>query len=355
MPLTLTPQLQLSERYIDYQDSNSNFRMEDFVSSPSMSLNLDYHPALFQLKGGYSLSPAFYARESSLNSINQEGSMTFSADRPLWSASVKGTIVSTTFPDLISQYNGGIITPGSQYLQKGGDFEWKYSLTRGSSLSLNYDYFTSDYNSNQLFNSETQSAGSSLAYDSDALNQFVFSGGASLYRYPAWGESKTATANVQWNHQLGRFTSLQAGTGMGVITGYYKFFLANLSVTRNYEKGKLQAGYSRSLSPGGGLSPVPVLNQQLTGSLSREFMEGLSGAVSASYGESFAFQPDYNFHLRFWNSSLSLSYELLNWLNSSLSLSHYDQRLDGQVSDNLRSNQVMVTLSSNFSPWRPFK
>ena len=64
--------------------------------------------------------------------------------------------------------------------------------------------------------------------------------------------------------------------------------------------------------------------------------------------------PGSNYHASYWNTSVSLSYPVLKWLNSSLSYSHYYQQSEGNFNQTIFSNQVLLSLSTSMTPWRPF-
>lgn len=350
--LDIKPGLQLSERYIENKDSTLNVRTADYVSTAAATLQMVYQPIWFNLSGGYSISSNLDSGDNPSSYLSQEGDFKLSADRPRWSTALNGKLISTRFVDQISQYNQVVVSQTNNYTQKSGSLSGSYELDRISKVSMTYSYTGNEYDSSSLYNADVQSVSGSLSHALSANNQVVFSGSANLYSYQIGGRSKSVSAMTDWSHTFSPFTTSQIGGGAGISSGYNRFMLADAQLTRKFKYGEGKLGYNRTINSGGGYTSVPVLNQQATLNLSETLQNQLSISLSGAIGESSASSATIDFNLRFWNSGISFSYPMMKWLSGSLSFSHYDQTIHSVTEDHLSSDQVMISLTSNVTPWR---
>lgn len=351
-PLEIKPGLQLSERYIENSDSTLNVHSEERVSTATGSLSMVYQPVGLNLSAGYSLSPSYSSGNPDSRYLGQEGNISLTADRPRWSTSLTGKLVSTRFIDQIVEYNQVAVSQNNNYYQKSGSLGGSYSISRISNLSMTYSYTGNIYDAGSLYNSETQSASGSLSYSWTAKSQFAFSGSGNLYSYQNGGRSKSVSAMMDWSYVFSPFTTSQIGGGGGLSSGYYRFFAADAGLTRKFKNGAGQITYSRGINSGGGYTAVPVINQNVAVNVSETVLGQLSGSVSGALGESVSSYANTAFNLRYWNIGISLSYPILKWLGSSLSYNHYDQKSIGVTEDHSSYDQVLISLSSSFLPWR---
>ncbi len=356
MPFTATPQLQFSERYFENFDARTNLRSDDYISSAVASLQLEYKFPQGHLGTSYSFESTYSRNNNLTNKFNgnHSGSLDYTYGARRWSAGIKGSVVSTPSGESISQLNEGVLIHGTDFLQESAGVNGKYLLSRQWDISMSYDYVNNEYTSVQYVDSETHSASSSLVETLSSFDQLALMGGVNYFRYKPGSNSKSLTSNVQWTHRAGEFTVIQAGAGVGVTTGWSVFGLFDLNLNRKIERGSVSADYSRNMGSGGGMAGTSTINQQVTVSVSKTLWQDLNGNISASYGDSIGAIPGSNYHARSWNNTVGLSYLLLKWLNSSLSYIHYDQDTEGRVTESLRSNQFLLMLSTNLSPWRPF-
>lgn len=356
MPLTLTPQLSLSERYIENSNPNINNRSEDFISSAIASLQLNYQFTHGHLGTNLSFESDYSTQTYLVNrfNTNQFGNLEYIYEERRWSAGINGSVISTRIGETVPQNNQGILTTGTEYHQETVGVLGNYFLTRKLSVSGNYTYANNEYSSDAYVDSESHSISSSLGYQLTPSDQYALLGGANVFRYKPGSTFKSVTANAQWTHKIGQTTSFMAATGVGVTTGRNLIWLADLKFTKNFETGSFQTEISRNFATGGGVTDTAVVTQQLTISASRQFSRAFSGNISGSVGDSVGVSADSNSHTKFWNASAGLSYAVASWLNSVLAFSHYYQQIEGRFSDLLYSDQVLLTFSSNFTPWRPF-
>jgi hypothetical protein len=354
MPFTATPQLQFSERYIENSDTRTNLRSEDYISSAVASLQLEYRFPASHLSGGVSYESSYSSSNNTDRSNRLNGALDYLYEARRWSSGLKGSAVSTQYGETASQLNEGVLTHSTDFRQESAGVYGKYLLSRQWDLSMNYDYIKNQYSSAQYVDFESHSAASSLVYLRTLSDQLELLGGANYYRFYPGANIKSVTANARWKHQAGKFTVIQAGTGVGVTTGRRAFWLFDLNLTRNFERGSVSAGYSRNIGSGGGIAGTATITQQVTLSASKTLWQDLSGNISVSYGSSIATIPGTNYDAKFWNAGGGLNFGILKWLNGSLSLSHSYQETEGRLAESLTSDQVSFTLSTHFSPWRLF-
>lgn len=352
MPVDVTPQLKVSERYYDNQFTNSP-NETDYVSSISPSFKMNLFKPSFKLEANYSLESLYYSKRSDQNDLNQQGSLTLEKIAPIWSSQVKGSILSTNWPEAMVLGNDGILVRGSRFLQEKGEFLWKYEVMRGIPLSVQYNYTWNEYNNASANNSEIHSVGSNLSLPLNINNRLNLTGDANLFRYPSSDvRYKSGNLKSSWIYLYDQFTTLQAGAGVGVASGNFKLLLLDASITRNDGRKNLALEYSRFLSAGGGITTSPLVTQQGTLNLSRTIRENISASLSSSIGESYGYQTGMDFRVRFWNGNLSMTIPVLSWVDASLAFSYYDQNVEGTGTGHSQSSQVLLTLSSRLSAWR---
>lgn len=357
MPLYITPQLQLSERYANNSFHASNFPAEDYITYLSASLGLEYQFNKGHLNANVSLQSTYSASANNLTNqlnLNQFGDLNYVYQLERGVIKLNGAVISTPFGDSVPQSNEGLLTPNSNFFQEKGEILGNYLVTRQTTLSMDYNYINNEYSSAHYVNSETHQISSSLAYQLKSSDQIALIGGVDLFKYKPGATMKAATGIIQLNHQMGESASLQVGAGAGITTGRHVDSLANLNYTRNFESGSVQTSFNRDFGSGGGLAGSSVINQGVNINLSKTLLRALSGSISGNYGTSDTIIPGANYHTELWNATSSLTYILSKLLSSSLSLAHYEQRTTSTFTDNTYSNQIWIFLSSSFSPWRPF-
>jgi len=348
--LTLDTNLSTNEQYTDNVIISSSGRESDWITSVNPSLHLGYHPVGFSGDLAYQIQPTWYLRHPELDRINQSGDVHLTKENPLWTAKGGGGVISTTMSQEVAQANGGILIPQTRFIQQQAQAEFQYRQTRLASTVVNYSYFSTRYNSSSLVDSLSHNAGFSETYGATANDQLTFSGGWSVYHF-GLGQSSTAeTGMLRWNHQAGALLLLRFGTGVGVVSGSSIEWLVNAKVEKKTEAGSLTAGYQRDIGAGGGLSAASVVNQRLDLSATQGIAPGLSGSLSVMVGESSGIQGQ-SFETRTWTVSAGMAYKLVRWLDGTAAVSHSDQRSRGTFLGKVRTDQIIVGLSTHLLPW----
>jgi hypothetical protein len=355
-PWTLTPSLDVAERFDDNVFLTAQDQTSDFVTEFTPRLSLEYQSSRVNLLADYAVVAQYYAETTDLNNVgdNQRGVLTLRYEAtPELLLTVGGYYVRSTettsafarptVPETV------IVLPTSESERR---LTQEYSLTASGSYRFDrrttgtatYSFAGTDQEGTPA--TYSNSVGLGMAYALTSLDSLLLNASAALYSVSS-GESDqesyafTAGWKRQWTPSL--TTSLAVGPEVtdddvgGTATAAVSYQLTRellASLTYRYGTGVVvgEVGAQQASALGASLSYQPRSDLQIL----------LSGGWTKSFpiGGSFDGGTDDFF------AGLTARYHVTRWLSTYLSY-HYS-RSEPATTDSITNNQVSVGVTFSY-------
>jgi len=293
--VTLTPSVGLRVEYDDNIDFDHNdLKRDDFVSTISPGLRLDYKTERTYLGATAKVNVLRYADYTDENTENQYYGLNVSHQllEKLGIRANAGFSRDTTQDTYLDET--GLVTKKSTVYHYSGGAGLSYTLNEVSGLDLNYSHSETDYTSK--YDEDTSNDSVGLTYRRTFLE-----GRYTLTVSPYYGRYDSDTSTVDnyglslgLTHRFWEVLTLNATAGARYSETKYHLsqyhleddtdsnwnWTANISATRNWETASVTVGYARDMYYNSDGEPVNV--DRFTASANRKFTEKFGANVNGS-------------------------------------------------------------------------
>jgi hypothetical protein len=401
MPIEITSKVTSSEAYMEYSKNNTSVHVDnanDYVTTLTPSIRVDYNPSLYRSYLQYSIERFWYVQRTQFDYFRQQAETGLARESLRGSAAITGSYLSYNSDDSEVLFNGSIYSPQTHIEQENGGLRLAYHPVQQSLETFDYGYLETHYSASsvQLFTLKSHTADASQNYDFSLLDSIALKERFNRTNYLSSASSylrSTAQTELDWKHHFGRFTLFDAAAGYGVSSGHIQAWLVDLRMKHDFQSASLEGEIGRSLDSGNVVAGTTVVTQQGTvtvqKSITREtslnlkgtignstdtltqtnydirfwnllfnweialFLHELTGSLSGNYGESNGQQTGVTSDNSYWNGTIGVKYAMSRWLGATLNASRFVYQSTNPLVGTAQTDQIFLTLYMDFSPWRP--
>jgi hypothetical protein len=401
MPIEISSKVMFSEAYMQYSKNNTSVHVDnanDYVTTLTPSIRVDYSPSLYRSYLQYSVERFWYAQRTQFDYFRQQAETGLTRESLRGSAAITGSYLSYNSDDSEVLFNGSIYAPQTHIEQENGGLRLTYHLVPESLETFDYGYLETHYSASsvQLFTLKSHTADASQNYDFSLLDSMALKERFNRTNYLSNTSSllrSTAQSELDWRHHFGRFTLLDAAAGYGVSTGSIQAWLIDLRLRHDFQSASLEGEVGRSLDSGNVVAGTTVVTQQgsitaqktitretslnlkgtignSTDTLTRTnydihfwnvllnweialLLRELTGTLAGNYGESNGQQTGVISDNSYWNGTIGIKYAVYRWLGASLNASRFVYHSTNPLVGTAQTDQIFLALNMDFAPWRP--
>jgi hypothetical protein len=225
-----------------------------------------------------------------------------------------------------------------------------------NSIALNVADRLSDYSASALVDTRADSVTFSETFAMSPSATLTSSYGYTYYTFDDEGgadaeESHTLNFSLSKVYHGGLEMNLSGGASYAPSMEEGYDWLAGAGITKGFKSLTISATYSRNVSTTAGLTDQMAINERYSMSIERLVSRKFNALLSGHYISNRS-KPRIEVDIAAYQFELTGTWRPYSWMAASAGASHFNQTALGSLGDDVRSEEVFVSVSMSAPEWR---
>jgi hypothetical protein len=372
--VTLAPSISVSERFSDnffFTEADKESASTTFITP---SVTLAYESKYIILSGTYEGGWEYTSGHPELNRYRQDASIDL--DLPFLLRLAPGLDIRITedliyspelpafsFEEQSKETNEGIQLPRTDTIRNRAGATISYRWTPRFSTAFSYSNlivaYTTDPNLQEpiVHDSKIQ-----LGYKSTPSTQWDLSYGLSITDYQTDLDTIADViihrVTIGVGHQFSSTLSVNGNVGIAreILTFPSEDELTNavfeVNISKDYDSGSFDLGYSNSVGTGSGLTDSVTLSQRATFRVTETLDKNVSVFAQMGFGRNSSIPDNNELFILSYEVDTGVNFVVFSWLSSTIKYSYLFQESKGSTGDSGERNTITLTLTAAPEDWR---